>query len=62
MKLATVRSFALNMGIVTDILSATFLELARMEVHRGGQRLHQLGIRKRFIRSLSGVDRCSLSW
>ena len=29
---------------------------------RGGQRLHQLGIRKRFIRSLSGVDRCSLSW
>ena len=22
----------------------------------------QLGIRKRFIRSLLGVDRCSLSW
>ena len=29
---------------------------------RGGQRLHQLGIWKRFIRSLLGVDRCGLSW
>ena len=27
-----------------------------------GQMQPQLGIRKRFIRSLSGVDRCSLSW
>ena len=28
----------------------------------GGQMQPQLGIWKRFIRSLSGEDRCSLSW
>ena len=37
--------------------TATDTELQQRE-----QRLHQLGIRKRFIRSLSGVDWCSLSW
>ena len=29
---------------------------------RDGQMQPQLGIWKRFIRSLLGVDRCSLSW
>ena len=33
-----------------------------LEVYEGGQMHPQLGIWKRFIRSLLGVDRCSLSW
>ena len=31
-------------------------------LYMGGQMQPQLGIRKRFIRILLGVDRCSLSW
>ena len=47
----------------TDAASAGDLEgRGLLEVYEGGQMQPQLGIRKRFIRSLSGVDRCSLSW
>ena len=46
----------------TDAASAGHLEEGYQKFIGGGQMQPQLGIRKRFIRSLSGVDRCSLSW
>ena len=49
----------------TDAASAGHLEevkFIRSLFTRGGQMQPQLGIWKRFIRSLLGVDRCSLSW
>ena len=38
------------------------VEAVYLKFIRGGQMQPQLGIWKRLIRSLSGVDRCSLSW
>ena len=38
------------------------LEKVYYKFNSGGQMQPQLGIWKRFIRSLSGVDRCSLRW
>ena len=46
----------------TDAASARHLEEVYKKFIGGGQMQPQLGIRKRFIRSLSGVDRCCLSW
>ena len=46
----------------TDAASAGHLEEVYYKFVGGGQMQPQLGIWKRFIRSLLGVDRCSLSW
>ena len=46
----------------TDAASAGDLEEVYYKFIRGGQMQPQLGIWKGFYRSLSEVDRCSLSW
>ena len=46
----------------TDAASAWDVEEDYQKFIRGGQMKPQLGIRKRFIRNLLVVDRCSLSW
>ena len=46
----------------TDAASAEDLEEVYYKFIRGGQMQPQLGIWNRFIRSLLGLDRCSLSW
>ena len=46
----------------TDAASAGHLEEVYKKFIGGGQIQPQLGIRKRFIRSLLRVDRCSLIW
>ena len=46
----------------TDSASAGDHEEVYYKFIEDGQMQPQLGIVKRFIRSLSGVDRCSLSW
>ena len=46
----------------TDAASAGDLEEVYWKFISCGQMQLQLGIWKRFIRSLLGVDRCSLSW
>ena len=46
----------------TDAASAGDLEEVYFKFISGGQMQPQLRIWKRFIRSLSGVDKCSLSW
>ena len=46
----------------TDAASTGHLEEVDKKFIGGGQMQPHLGIRKRFIRSLLRVDRCSLSW
>ena len=46
----------------TDASSACDLDEIDQKFIKGGQMHPQLGMRKRFIRSLLGVDRCSLNW
>ena len=46
----------------TESAEAGDLEEVYYKFISGGQMQPQLGIWKSFIRSLSGVDRCSLSW
>ena len=46
----------------TELAEAWDLEEVYSKLISGGQNQLRLGIWKRFIISLSGVDRCSLSW
>ena len=46
----------------TDAASAEDLEEVYSKFISGGQMQPEMGIWKRFIRNLLGVDRCSLSW
>ena len=46
----------------TDAASAGDLKEVYYKFIEGGHMQPQLGVWKRFIRSLLGVDRCSLSW